>query len=411
MNGVPARIIVRDDLQRSRLTVFFRLLLFIPHLVWLVLWSIVAVLAAIANWFATLAAGAPPAALHRFLSAFIRYAVHANAFLLLAANPYPGFTGRAGTYSVDVELAPPERQHRLKTLFRLVLAIPALLLASVVSGSVAESGGRYRSVFLILSVACVGLWFGGVVAILAFLGWFSALVRGRMPQGFRDAVAWGLGYTAQVTAYALVLTERYPNSDPTAVGVAGAQPLHPIRLRVEDDLRRSRVTVLFRLFLFVPHAVWLLLWGVAIAVAVLVNWFATLALGRSPASLHRFLAAYLRYQTHAYAFLGLVGNPFPGFLGKPGTYPIDVEIGGPESQHRLKTLFRAFLAIPASFVNYGLSLLFFTVALLGWFAALVTARMPVGFRNVGAWSLRYGAQLNAYLWLLTDRYPYSGPGA
>ena len=49
--------------------------------------------------------------------------------------------------------------------------------------------------------------------------------------------------------------------------------------------------------------------------------------------------------------------------------------------------------------------------LLGWFAALVTARMPTGFRNVGAWSLRYGAQLNAYLWLLTDRYPYSGPGA
>jgi hypothetical protein len=37
--------------------------------------------------------------------------------------------------------------------------------------------------------------------------------------------------------------------------------------------------------------------------------------------------------------------------------------------------------------------------------------MPTGFRNVGAWALRYVAQTNAYHYLLTDRYPYSGPEA
>jgi hypothetical protein len=35
--------------------------------------------------------------------------------------------------------------------------------------------------------------------------------------------------------------------------------------------------------------------------------------------------------------------------------------------------------------------------------------MPLGFRNVGAWALRYGAETNAYFLLLTDVYPYSGP--
>ena len=38
----PLRMVVTDDLQRNRLTVFFRLLLVIPHLIVLLLWAIVA---------------------------------------------------------------------------------------------------------------------------------------------------------------------------------------------------------------------------------------------------------------------------------------------------------------------------------------------------------------------------------
>ena len=35
-----------------------------------------------------------------------------------------------------------------------------------------------------------------------------------MPNGLRDLAAYGVGYTAQACAYALLLTDRYPNSDP-----------------------------------------------------------------------------------------------------------------------------------------------------------------------------------------------------
>ncbi len=49
------------------------------------------------------------------------------------------------------------------------------------------------------------------------------------------------------------------------------------------------------------------------------------------------------------------------------------------------------------------------IGILGWWAALVTGRMPEGLRNLGAVSLRYTAQVNAYLFLLTDRYPFSSP--
>jgi len=413
---VPARVIVRDDLARSRLTVFFRLLLAIPHVIWLSLWSILALLAAIANWFATLVMGRPPSALYRFLSAYVRYSVHLSAFVLLAADPFPGFTGEAGSYPIDVEIAPLERQHRLKTLFRLFLAIPAGMVAGFASGGVGGGGGPGGSgsghgARFWISVLGSGPWIGGLTLVVAFFAWFAILVRGRMPHGFRNAIAWGLGYSAQVHAYVFLLSDRYPNSDPGATGVLGVPPPHPISLRVDDDLRRSRVTVFFRLLLAIPHFVWLNLWGIAVEVGIVINWFAALILGRSPRWLHRFVGAYLRYQTHVLAFVTLVGNPFPGFVGRPGSYPIDLQIDPPERQSRLKVLFRIFLALPAIFVAWVLEFLLFLVAFLSWFAAIVTGRMPTGFRNVGAWALRYIAQLNAYLYILTDRYPYSGPEA
>ena len=406
--SVPARILVEDDLRRSRLTVFFRLLLAIPHFIWLFLWTIGAIVAAILSWFATLALGRPPQGLYDFLSRFVRYATHVNAYVSLAANPYPAFTGDPG-YPIDVEIAPLARQDRLKVAFRIILAIPAIIVAEEFLGTSwnfvgGPSGRAYYQGGSKFSVAT-----GVVLGTVSFLAWFACLVRGRMPQGFRNVLAWGIGYLAQVSAYVLLLSERYPNLDSGATGVLGVQPPRPVRIRVDDDLRRSRVTVFFRLFLAIPHVVWLVLWGIAVALAVIANWFATLALGRSPSALHRFISSYVRYQTHVYAFLALVANPFPGFVGRPGTYPIDLEIDPPERQHRLVTLGRLPLAIPALLVDSAASSLLFVAAFLGWFASLATGRMPTGFRNAGAWALRYGAQVNSYLYVLTDRYPYSGP--
>src|SRR5919201_1305881 len=90
---------------------------------------------------------------------------------------------------------------------------------------------------------------------------------------------------------------------------------HPIRLLVNDDLRRTRLTVFFRLILAIPHVLWLTLWGVIALLAYIANWFATLFMGRSPEGLHRFLATFLRYSTHVRAYILLVADPFPGFTG------------------------------------------------------------------------------------------------
>src|SRR5438477_3218724 len=98
MSGRAIRLVVRDrDLERSRLTVAFRAILAIPHFFWLYGWLSLATLVALANWIATLVSGKPAPMLHRFLAAYVRYSVHVFAYLSLAADPYPRFTGRPGS--------------------------------------------------------------------------------------------------------------------------------------------------------------------------------------------------------------------------------------------------------------------------------------------------------------------------
>jgi hypothetical protein len=406
----PIRLVVTDDLRRSRLTVFFRLLLLIPHAIWLLLWSIAAFFASIANWVVVLVTGKPSVDLHRFLSALVRYSTHVYAYGLLAANPYPGFTGSPG-YPIDVEVDPPARQGRLGAAFRLLLALPPLVLTAALVGTATWNAAGEGSYDTSSSAGGTGSFSAlGLACVVAFLGWFVCLARGRMPQGFRDLEAYSLRYAAQSYGYFFLLTDRYPDSDPSWPEPAPAPAPPAITLHPDgDDLRRSRVSVFFRLLLTFPHFVWLILWSIAAFFAVVLNWFAVVFTGRSPDALHRFLAAYVRYDIHVFAYLFLVANPFPGFTGAAGSYPVEVVIAPPERQSRWTAAFRLFLAFPALLVTSSFNSALVLVGIGGWFASLATGRMPNGLRNLGAYGLRYVAQTDGYLFLLTGRYPYSGP--
>lgn len=179
----PIRLVVTDDLERNRLTVLFRLLLVIPHLVVLVLWSIVAWLAVVVAWFVALFAGRVPDGIHNFVASFLRYSAHVNAYFSIAANPFPAFGGNA-PYPVDLEIAPAAPQNRLTVLFRLILAIPAVI------------------VFYILNL---------VAQLVMILAWFYALFAGKLAKGLRDVLTYWLRYQAQLYGYLGLLTSRYPS--------------------------------------------------------------------------------------------------------------------------------------------------------------------------------------------------------
>ena len=79
----------------------------------------------------------------------------------------------------------PDPQRRLITAFRLVLAIPAFVLAWVLSQ---------------------------VLLVIAVISWFIAIAVGRVPRGMEQLGLYCLRYQTQTYAYLLVVTERYPTT-------------------------------------------------------------------------------------------------------------------------------------------------------------------------------------------------------
>lgn len=98
------------------------------------------------------------------------------------------------------------------------------------------------------------------------------------------------------------------------------------------------------------------------------------------------------------------GSAGPG--GQPG--PADeilVAFAEPADQRRLTVLVRIILAIPQLVVLYVLGIAAEVVAVICWFAALVTGRLPAGLAEFQVGYLRWATRVYAYLFLLTDVYP------
>jgi hypothetical protein len=180
--------------------------------------------------------------------------------------------------------------------------------------------------------------------------------------------------------------------------------MHPITLVVTDDLKRSRLTVFFRVLLAIPHFIWFYLYTIIAFVVLFLAWLVAVFTGRVPGGMHNFLAGYLRYQVHFFSYLTLVANPYPPFSSSDD-YPVTVKIAGPEKQGRLGVFFRFLLAFPALILSNVLNYLTYVVALFAWFVALFMGRIPEGMRNLLAFSVKYHAQTQGYVFLLTSKYP------
>jgi ABC-type multidrug transport system fused ATPase/permease subunit len=185
---------------------------------------------------------------------------------------------------------------------------------------------------------------------------------------------------------------------------AVAPQAHPIALIDSDDLRRSRLTVFFRILLAVPHLIVWYVWSIVAEIAVLFAWLVALFTGRVPEGLHNFLAGYVRYSTRVNAYILLMANPWPPFSGS-APYPLDVSIAPAGPQSRITVFFRILLAIPAFVLSYVFRLVNTLVAVLTWFYALFTGRASEGMKNLSVWLYRYEVQTYAYVFLLTGKYP------
>ena len=266
-----------------------------------------------------------------------------------------------------------------------MLAIPALLLVRrarrdrrAVRSTRAVDGGRRSLV-------------GGGGALSASAR-SSAGSRASSPGGCRAACATRARTRSATarrrSAYLLLVTDRYPNSDPTAIlarARAAAAASGAARGRRARPAALARSRSFFRLPLAIPHLVWLVLWAVArVAVAVIVQWFVTLFRGAPAASLPPVPRARTSAtRSTSYAFLSLAANPFPGFTGAPGSYPLDLDAAAARAAEPLEDRLPAVLAIPAVARERRARLgVLLAAAILTWFAALATGPAPRGLRNL-----------------------------
>jgi Domain of unknown function (DUF4389) len=169
---------------QNRLTVLFRLILVIPQFIVVVFLAIVTFFVAVIGWFAALFTGRLPLWAHDWLSGFVRWTTRVGAYALLLTDQYPPFSLDDLSYPVRPIVPAPGELNRLSVLFRIFLAIPASVFASIV---------RYGLTFPLLIVM-----------------WVVVLIRGSMPPTLYTTYAAYLRYEARFDAWFNMLTSEYP---------------------------------------------------------------------------------------------------------------------------------------------------------------------------------------------------------
>jgi hypothetical protein len=180
----------------------------------------------------------------------------------------------AAPFPIRLEVDYPERLSRLSTLFRLILAIPVLIV--------------------------LGLLGQGLIWVY----WIGILMRGRPVRWLFDVNVAVLRFTLRAYAYLLLLTDRYPPFDGE----------WQVRFEVDYPQRLSRWRlVIWKTATVLPHFIVLGFVFVGVVVVVILAWFAVLFTGRYPRGLHSFVSGWLRWTARASAYWISLTDEFPSF--------------------------------------------------------------------------------------------------
>jgi hypothetical protein len=185
-------------------------------------------------------------------------------------------------------------------------------------------------------------------------------------------------------------------------------PAGRLHLTSDEPLRRRRLAVLLRVVLIIPHYIVLTIWTIPATGAVGIAWLALLIEGRLPTFLHRFLGAFVRYQSQVTGWFFLLSGRYPDPLHTL-EHPLRIDLPHRPRQPRLVTLFRLVLAVPALVLASVFNIVMSTIAVPAWFIALVRGRTTSGLQELGLFALRYQVEAQGYFMLLLAAYPRLAP--
>jgi hypothetical protein len=173
------------EVERNRLTTFFRPLVAIPWILWAYLYGIAALVVVIIAWFAVLFTKRYPEGMYNFVGNYLRFQTRVGGFILLLTDELPPFGGaERDDYPIRLDFTAPQPEYRRsRTFFKFLLIFPQQLLLYGV-GTLAFFG--------------------------AFITWFRVLVTGKQSITMHDALKLSLAYAARVNGFSYMMTEAHP---------------------------------------------------------------------------------------------------------------------------------------------------------------------------------------------------------
>jgi hypothetical protein len=192
------------------------------------------------------------------------------------------------TFSVDY---PNRELNRLTSFFRILVAIPILIVLGSVLGHDSNTSNAVAT--------SGGLLFLGPLLMILF--------RQKYPRWWFDWNLELLRFMNRVSVYLALMDDNYPSTDDQqAVHLDIAYP------NVKKDL--NQLLPLVKWFLAFPHYFVLFFLNIAAAIAVIIAWLAILFTGRYPKSTFDFVEGVMRWnlRVFGYAFI-LVTDKYPPF--------------------------------------------------------------------------------------------------
>jgi len=205
-------------------------------------------------------------------------------------------------YPVNVTVEPLlVNRNRLTTAFRLILAIPHLILVGGIGFSLLFRTDRPNTV----SVGPETGILGAIAAILAIISWFTIVISREHIAAIRHYTRFYLGWRVRALAYMMLLQDQYPpfGDGPYPASVTIVDPVAP----------RDRKSVGLRLIFAFPHFVVLaFLLSVWWLIAILA-WFLILFGGRYPQGLYDFSVGCLQWYIRVETYVLLMVDEYPPF--------------------------------------------------------------------------------------------------
>lgn len=184
-----------------------------------------------------------------------------------------------------------------------------------------------------------------------------------------------------------------------------ASPAFPVAFDVEYPDRLSRLLIFVKVLLAIPHFLVLYALMVVAEVLTFIAWFAVLFTGRYPRGMFDFVVGVFRWQYNVSAYANLMRDEYPPFSLESGQYPVTYSVEYPEKLSRWLIFVKWLLVIPQVIVLLALAIAYDVMLVISWFAILFTGHYPRGLFRFAVGLMRWGARVNAYVWLLRDDYP------